>query len=191
MHWFQHGWPWYVSGPLIFGVMATLVLMGRRFGLSSNFDTLCTLSGAGRWVDYFKSTQALRTWNLAFVLGAVLGGFIAHFFGASERLIPLSSETVAQISSWGFSHSLGFGPPELVGAGALAGWKAWALLGVGGFCVGFGTRWAAGCTSGHGISGMSDLQVGSILATFSFFAGGLAMVHFVFPFLFPILLGGS
>jgi uncharacterized protein len=161
--------------------MALLILMGRRFGLSSNFDTLCTLAGAGRWIDYFKSTKALRTWNLAFIIGDVLGGFIAHFFGAANRVVPISSETISQIGAWGFSHGIGFGPAELVSMAALGTWKAWVLLGVGGFCVGFGTRWAAGCTSGHGISGMSDLQIGSILATCSFFASGLIMVHFVFP----------
>jgi uncharacterized protein len=180
---FAHGWPWYVSGPLIFATMAMLVLLGRRFGVSSNFDTVCTLSGAGRFVEYFKANGRLRTWNFAFILGAVLGGFITHIFGADMRLVPISEKTVAAIGARGFTHDTGFGPAGLVGMQALGSVKAWLLLGIGGFCVGFGTRWAAGCTSGHGVSGMSDMQIGSLFATLSFFASGLLTVHFVLPYL--------
>lgn len=178
---FAQGWPWYVSGPLIFVTMALLVLLGRRFGVSSNFDTVCSLAGAGRLVDYFKAHGRLRTWNLAFILGAVVGGFITHALGADARVIPISAKTVAVIGTWGFAHDPGFAPQALMGWPALGSLKAWLLLGIGGFCVGFGTRWAAGCTSGHGISGLSDWQVGSLFATLSFFGGGLITVHFILP----------
>lgn len=184
------GWPWFLSGPLIFATMVALVLLGKRFGVSSNFDTLCSLAGAGRFIDKFKPDGHQRSWNLAFISGAVAGGFITHLFGADQRLIEIAPETVATIANWGFAHDPGFAPQALVGSAALFGsegagpsLKAWLLLGIGGFCVGFGTRWAAGCTSGHGISGMSDLQIGSIFATLSFFASGLLTVHFVLPWI--------
>jgi uncharacterized protein len=186
----DQGWPWYFSGPLIFATMVALVLLGKRFGVSSNFDSICSLAGAGRFIDKFKPDGHQRAWNLAFILGAVTGGFISYLLGADNRLIDLAPATVATLASWGIAHDPGFAPQALVGANALFGTDsagpsltAWLLLGLGGFCVGFGTRWAAGCTSGHGISGMSDLQQGSIFATLSFFASGAATVHFVLPWL--------
>ncbi len=180
-HLFQNGWPWYISGPLIFLTMATLVLLGRRFGFSSNFDNVCSLSGLGRFIPYFRPDGKPRSWNLVFAAGAFTGGLLTHFLGASQRVIPLSEKTVTEIAKWGFAHEVGFGPASLMSLSAGNSLKTWIFLGVGGFCVGFGTRWAAGCTSGHGISGMSDLQPASFLATASFFAGGLLMVHFIFP----------
>ena len=62
-------WPWYVSGPLIALVMAILVLMGKRFGMSSNLETFCSIGGAGRFVDYFKIDLKSKRWSLLVVLG--------------------------------------------------------------------------------------------------------------------------
>lgn len=50
--------------------------------------------------------------------------------------------------------------------------------------MGFGARWAGGCTSGHAISGLSNLQLPSLVAVLGFFAGGLLMTHLLFPLLF-------
>ena len=75
-------------------------------------------------------------------------------------------------------------PDELFSTEALGDPKTLGLLILGGFLVGFGTRYAGGCTSGHAISGLSNLQMPSLIAVIGFFAGGLLMVHFIFPLLF-------
>jgi uncharacterized protein len=51
---------------------------------------------------------------------------------------------------------------------------------VGGICLGFGARWADGCTSGHGISGTLQLAVSSWISAISFFVGGILMAQFIF-----------
>jgi len=181
MHLFATGWAWYVSGPLIFVTMALLVLLGRRFGVSSNLESICTIAGAGRVVPHFRVNWRDRAWNIAFIVGAMIGGLLTHLLGAAGRIVPISQSTVTTLASWGFSHDPGFAPDALMGTAALSSPTAWGLLGVGGFLVGFGTRWASGCTSGHGVSGLADLQRGSWIATMSFFASGLIVTNFVLP----------
>lgn len=183
MNLFATGWPWYVSGPLIFVTMALLVLLGRRFGVSSNLESICTIAGAGRVAPYFRVNWRDRTWNLVFIAGAMTGGLLTHVLGAAGRIVPISPRTVATLASWGFAHDPGFAPASLMGSQALSSPVAWGLLGVGGFLVGFGTRWANGCTSGHGVSGLADLQRGSLVATLSFFAGGVVVTNLVLPWL--------
>jgi len=183
MHWFATGWPWYISGPLIFATLAMLVLLGRRFGVSSNLESICTLAGAGRVAPHFRFNWRDRAWNLVFILGAMTGGLLTHVLGAADRVVPISPRTVAHLASWGFAHDTGFAPASLMGAAALSSPIAWGLLGVGGFLVGFGTRWANGCTSGHGVSGLADLQRGSLIATVAFFTSGLVVTNFILPWL--------
>jgi uncharacterized membrane protein YedE/YeeE len=185
MNVFATGWAWYVSGPLIFATMATLVVLGQRFGVSSNLESICTIAGAGRVAPLFRVNWRDHAWNLTFICGAVVGGLLTHFLGAAQRIVPISEKTVATIQGWGFSHDPGFAPQALMGMPALTSPVAWGLLGVGGFLVGFGTRWASGCTSGHGVSGLADLQVGSLIATVSFFASGLLVTNL----LLPVVLG--
>jgi uncharacterized membrane protein YedE/YeeE len=181
MHLFATGWPWYVSGPLIFVTMAMLVLLGRRFGVSSNLESLCTIAGAGRVAQHFRVRWRDNAWNLAFIAGAMVGGLLTHLLGAADRVVPISAATVATLASWGLPHDAGFAPTSLLGVAALTSPVAWGLLGGGGFLVGFGTRWASGCTSGHGVSGLADLQRGSLIATVSFFASGVVVTNFILP----------
>jgi uncharacterized membrane protein YedE/YeeE len=75
-------------------------------------------------------------------------------------------------------------PQELYGAEGIQNPMTWVLLVLGGLLVGFGTRYAGGCTSGHAISGLSNLQLPSLIAVIGFFVGGLLMTHVFFPFLF-------
>jgi len=183
MNLFATGWPWYVSGPLIFATMAMLVLLGRRFGVSSNLESMCTILGAGRVAPHFRVRWRDHAWNLVFIAGAMTGGLVTHVLGAARRMVPISSGTVTTLASWGFSHDPGFAPASLMGTAALSSPVAWGLLGIGGFLVGFGTRWARGCTSGHGVSGLADLQRGSLIATLSFFASGVVVTNVVLPWL--------
>lgn len=143
-------WPWYVSGPLIgLSVPALLLLTGKALGISSSFQNMCVLLFAGDKKAATREPAYLKErWKVAFAAGLVLGGFIAVRFLSLERT-PFLPESY---------HSL---------SGA-------AKLLAGGFLVGFGSRYAEGCTSGHAITGLSSLQWASLLAVIGFFTGGLA-----------------
>lgn len=178
-------WPWYVSGPLITLVMAILVLMGKRFGMSSNLDTLCSMSGAGKIIDYFKVDWKSKGWNLLVTLGATVGGFIGAHSLSPNPAVDISQKTIENLKELGFeSAGHAYLPTELFSMEALTHPKTWVILLVAGFLVGFGTRYAGGCTSGHAISGLSNLQRPSLIAVIGFFAGGLIMVHLLFPLIF-------
>ncbi len=178
-------WPWYISGPLIALVMALLILLGKRFGMSSNLETFCSIGGAGKYIDYFKVDTKPKRWSLLVVLGAVIGGFIgAHYLSLNDA-VNISQSTVENLQNLGFESSGGaYLPTELFSSEALTQPKAWLILLVAGFLVGFGARYAGGCTSGHAISGLSNLQRPSLIAVIGFFVGGLFMVHVLFPLIF-------
>lgn len=178
-------WPWYVAGPLIALVMAVLILMGKRFGMSSNLETFCSIGGAGKFTDYFKVDIKSKRWNLLVVLGSVIGGFLGAHVLSPNPAVQISEKTVAKLNELGFeSAGTAYLPMELFSMEALAQPSVWILLLVAGFLVGFGTRYAGGCTSGHAISGLSNLQRPSLIAVIGFFMGGLIMVHIVFPLIF-------
>lgn len=143
-------WPWYVSGPLIGLTVPTLLLLtGKALGISSSFQGLCAiLFSRDRNAAVREPAFLKERWKMAFALGLILGGFIAARFLSLERVDFLPKSY----------HSLS-------GAGTLL---------TGGFLVGFGSRYAEGCTSGHAITGLSSLQWASLLAVTGFFAGGLA-----------------
>ncbi len=178
-------WPWYVSGPLIAMTMTVLILLGKRFGMSSNLETLCSMGGAGRFADYFKVDTQPRRWNLIVVVGAILGGFIAANYLSYDSQVAISDTTVEKLELLGVkSNNEAYLPTELFSVESLSEPKTLLILIVGGFLVGFGARYAGGCTSGHAISGLSDLQLPSLIAVIGFFAGGLIMVHLLFPLIF-------
>ncbi|MGH2623700.1 MAG: YeeE/YedE family protein [Sphingobacterium sp.] len=178
-------WPWYVSGPLIAITMFVLLYLGKYFGMSSNLRTLCTLCGAGKTSSFFKFDWRTQKWNLLLMVGAIIGGFIASNYLGADQSPDLNPNTVSKLVGIGI-HSAGkdYVPTELFGPEALQEPKVIGLLFVGGLLVGFGARYAGGCTSGHSISGISNLQVPSMIATAGFFIGGIIMIHFIFPLLF-------
>lgn len=177
-------WPWYVSGFLIALLMLFLLLLGKRFGMSSNLRTFCSMCGGGKASTFFDYNWKQDSWNLFVVLGAVLGGFFAAQF-LSENSIPAISEaTKLSLQDLHISASNAYLPTELFSMSALSSVKTWVILIVGGFLIGFGARYAGGCTSGHAISGLSNLQLPSLIAVIGFFIGGLIMVHLLFPLIF-------
>lgn len=178
-------WPWYVSGPLIALVMVLLIYFGKTFGMSSNLRTLCTIGGAGKYSDFFRFDWKAQKWNLTVVLGAILGGFIAVTFLSDGSTIALSSETITDLQEFGFSN-IGetLLPPEIYSWSSVFSLKGMSILTIGGLLVGFGTRYAGGCTSGHAITGLSNLQLPSLIAVIGFFIGGLIMTHFLLPIIF-------
>jgi uncharacterized membrane protein YedE/YeeE len=178
-------WPWYISGPLIALVMVLLVSFGKTFGMSSNLRTLCSIGGAGRYSDFFRFDWKSKRWNLTVVLGAVLGGFFAVTFLSDGSVIDLNQQTVSDLKALGFYNSgTQLLPPEIYSWENVFSAKGLAILIIAGFLVGFGTRYAGGCTSGHAITGLSNLQLPSLIAVVGFFIGGLIMTHLLFPWIF-------
>lgn len=185
MEWIFEPWPWYVAGPLIALVMFLLIFMGKRFGMSSNLETLCTICGAGKKSSYFNVDWKASRWNLLVICGAAIGGFIAAHFLSNNNAVDISRETVLSLNELGFlSAGEAYLPDRLFSLEALTSFKSLSILLIGGILIGFGARYAAGCTSGHAISGLSNLQLPSLIAVIGFFIGGLVMVHLLFPIIF-------
>lgn len=177
-------WPWYVAGPLIALTMFLLLKTGKKFGMSSNLRTMCSIGGAGKLVDFFKFDWKKQTWNLYVVLGVIVGGFIALQF-LSPTAPQINNDVVLQLQELGISSTnTAFLPTEIFSTEHLLTVKGFSILLIGGFLVGFGARYAGGCTSGHAISGLSNLQLPSLIAVIGFFIGGLIMVHLLFPLIF-------
>ena len=185
MNWIYEPWPWYIAGPMIALIMFLLIMVDKSFGMSSNLRTMCTICGAGNKADFFKFDWKAQKWNLVVVLGAVIGGFIGSYFLSTNTAVAINPETILELKSLGFeSAGTAYLPTELFDTKALLSIKNVLLLSIGGVLVGFGARYAGGCTSGHAISGLSNLQMPSLIAVIGFFIGGLAMIHFIFPLLF-------
>lgn len=178
-------WPWYVAGLIIATVMFLLLYFGGKFGMSSNLRTMCTIAGGDKFSDFFKFDWKAQRWNLMFVVGSILGGFIAANFLSNGETIDLNPATMEALTALGFqSTNTGYLPNEIFGQEAMMSMKGLLILLGGGFLVGFGTRYAGGCTSGHAISGLSDLQTPSLIAVVGFFIGGLVMTHLLIPIIF-------
>lgn len=185
MEWIYQPWPWYVAGPLIALTMFLLILMGKKFGMSSNLETMCAVCGAGKKAEYFNFDWRKNRWNLIVILGAAIGGFVGANLLSPEEAVAINPETISHLEGLGFeSAGKAYLPNELFSIDALADPFALFILVIGGILIGFGARYAAGCTSGHAISGLSNLQLPSLIAVIGFFIGGLVMVHLLFPLIF-------
>lgn len=181
-------WPWYVAGPMIVLIMFLLLFFGKEFGMSANLRIMCAADGAGEMADFFKFDWQSQGWNLLVALGAVFGGYLAaHYFTPEgENIAHVSAATVESLKELGFNYNVGEVPlvPAFYDWNALFTARGLLIIVGGGFLIGFGARYAGGCTSGHAISGMSALQLGSLYAVIGFFAGGLFMTHVLFPLIF-------
>jgi len=175
-------WPWYVAGPLIgLVVPALLFLGGKSFGISTNLRHFCALAGSK--APFFRyDWRREGGWNLAFAVGIVVGGFLAVRVGEPGP-VAVAASTVSSLRSLGLTDLSGAAPAALISWAALTTLPGFVTVVGGGFLVGFGARWAGGCTSGHAISGLSAGQLPSLLAVVGFFVGGLAMTHVVLPWL--------
>lgn len=185
MNWIFEPWPWYVSGPLIASVMALLLYFGRTFGMSSNLRTFCAMGGAGKYSSLFNIRWRDYLWSLSTVVGAVIGGYIATTFLSDYSVTALNPKTISELNDLGFSNvGQTLVPNEFYGLEAITSIKGLLILIIGGFLVGFGTRYAGGCTSGHAITGLSSLQRPSLIAVIGFFIGGLIMTNLILPYIF-------
>jgi uncharacterized membrane protein YedE/YeeE len=177
-------WSWWFSGTLIAAIMFFLLYFGQSFGFSSNLRTICAAAGLGKKAKLFDFNWKTQSWNLVFLVGAVIGGFIAKHFLSTDAPVEISASTIRDLSQLGFAKPSSLQPVELFSLKALFTLKGFSMLAFGGLMVGFGSRYAGGCTSGHAISGLSDLQMPSLIAVIGFFIGGLVMTFLIFPLIF-------
>jgi uncharacterized membrane protein YedE/YeeE len=182
---FTQTWHWSISGFLIGSVMLLLIYFGKTFGMSSNLRSLCSMTGVGKKVSFFDWDWKSQRWNLVVVLGAMIGGYVAIHFLSDSSNVAINPKTISQLEQLGFDAPSGKIMPDfLFSYEALQSPKIIAILLIGGILIGFGSRYAGGCTSGHAISGLSNFQLPSLKAVIGFFVGGLIMSHFVLPLLF-------
>ncbi len=177
-------WSWWFSGIMIAAIMFFLLYFGKSFGFSSNLRTLCAAAGLGKKTKFFDFNWKSQTWNLVFLVGAILGGFIAKQFFSTDLPVEISQATINDLSKLGIAAPVSLQPAEIFSLDAVLTVKGFLILALGGLMVGFGSRYAGGCTSGHAISGLSDLQVPSLIAVIGFFMGGLIMTFLILPLIF-------
>ncbi len=179
-------WPWWVAGPLI-GLVVPFVFWygGKKWGVSQSLQHICAAT-LPRQIEYFRyDWRKEGRWNLSMVIGIVLGGFVGgRILSSPDDTVAISAATRADLTELGVTDFTGLVPSDLFSFEALLTPAGFVLVVVGGFLVGFGARWAHGCTSGHAISGLSTLQPSSLVAVFGFFLGGLLSTHFFLPLLF-------
>lgn len=154
-------WPWWFSGILI-GLTVPILyfLTGQGFGISTSLQQIGAMCSPGSKLGYFRNYDCRAgMWTLFFAIGVAVGGYVgAHWLSANPvEFLP---------DAW-----------KSVGGGI--------RLFVGGILIGFGARYANGCTSGHSITGIANLNWPSLLATIFFFVGGLAVTWGIGSLIFP------
>lgn len=185
MEFISSTWHWSISGFLIGLVMLSLIYFGKVFGMSSNLRSLCSMTGIGKKVPFFDWDWKSQRWNLVVVAGTMLGGYFATHYLSADSNVAINQMTIQKLQSIGIeSPESKLLPKELFGNDFLKSPKMILFLLIGGILIGFGSRYAGGCTSGHAISGLSNFQLPSLKAVVGFFVGGLIMVNFIFPLIF-------
>ncbi len=184
--WLSQPWPWHISGLLIgLLVLLLLVLGGKQFGISSNLRHLCAAVLPTRLDFFHYDWKKSGLWNLTFAAGIVLGGLLATtVLSSPDPVIALAPDTVSALRGLGIQDFTGLVPSEIIGWQGLLSLPGLIMVVGGGFLIGFGARYAGGCTSGHAISGLANLQLPSLVAVIGFFAGGLLVTHVLLPLLF-------
>lgn len=183
-------WPWYVAGPAIALVMFLLLWFGGEFGVSASLRSTLCMMGAGKQCKFFDFDWRRDIWNLLFVVGVVLGGFIAfQFLMTGSDPVDINQKTITYLQEHGVEAPPADGtllPTSIFSWEGLLSVKGIILIALGGFFVGFGSRYAGGCTSGHAISGLSNLQLPSLIAVIGFFIGGLLMSWILLPLILQL-----
>jgi uncharacterized protein len=174
-------WPWYIAGPLIGLTVPLLLILGNKsFGVSSSLSHICAACFPAN-VSFFQYDWKKEAWNLFFVTGILLGGFIASVFLANPEPMVVNPKLVTELADYGITDYTNMIPVEIVNWQNLFSVQGFIMIVIGGFLVGFGTRYAGGCTSGHSIMGLSTLQWPSLVATCCFMAGGFIMANLILP----------
>lgn len=179
-------WPWYVAGPLIgLTVPALLIIGNKSFGISSSLRHICASCMPAN-IPFFKYNWKKEVWNLFFVFGIFLGGAIAINLLSNPNPIEVNPKLATELAGYGITNFNNLVPEDIINWQSLFTLKGFLLMVVGGFLVGFGTRYAGGCTSGHAIMGLSNLQLPSLIATISFMIGGFIMANLILPIILSL-----
>ncbi len=179
-------WAWYVAGPLIGLTVPVLLIIGNKsFGISSSLRHICASCMPAN-IPFFKYDWKKESWNLIFVLGIFLGGVIAVNLLPNPNPIEINPKLTAELSGYGITGFNSLIPEDIMNWHTLFTIKGFLVMVAGGFLVGFGTRYAGGCTSGHAIMGLSNLQLPSLIATISFMIGGFIMANLILPLILSL-----
>lgn len=186
LDWLQQPWPWYIAGPLIGLTVPALLLLGNKsFGISSSLRHVCAACLPAK-IPFFQYDWKKEIWNLFFVAGVLVGGFIAAQWLANPNPVQVNPKLAEELAGYGITQYDSLIPAEVFSWSSLMSVKGIFMIVVGGFLVGFGTRYAGGCTSGHAIMGLSNLQWPSLVATCCFMAGGFIMANLFLPFILKL-----
>lgn len=186
MNWINQPWPWYIAGPLIGLIVPLLLLIGNKsFGISSSLRHICAACFPAN-ISFFKYDWKKEAWNLFFVFGIFLGGIITVMLIPNSAPVDVNPKLVEELTTYGITDYSGLVPNQLFNWTTLFTLKGFIMIVVGGFLVGFGTRYAGGCTSGHAIMGLSTLQWPSLIATCCFMAGGFLMANIILPIILKL-----
>jgi uncharacterized membrane protein YedE/YeeE len=182
----HQSWPWYIAGPLIGLTVPALYILGNKtFGLSSSLRHICAACIPAN-IPFFQYNWKKESWNLLFVAGIFLGAVLTNVWLPNEGPLQIHPELAADLAASGiddYSHLI---PSQLFNWDELLSVRGFVFTVIGGFLVGFGTRWAGGCTSGHAITGLSTLQWPSLIATICFMIGGLICANLIVPFILSL-----
>ena len=181
VQWMSKPWPWYVAGPLIGLMVPALLLLGNKsFGVSSSLRHICAACFPSG-IPFFQYNWKREAWNLFFVAGIFAGGLVAYMFLNNHQPVHINPQLATTLSKEGVKDFSGLLPSDIFSFASVFTLKGFICIIAGGFLVGFGTRYAGGCTSGHAIMGLSTLQWPSLVATISFMAGGFFISNLVLP----------
>jgi uncharacterized membrane protein YedE/YeeE len=179
-------WPWYVAGPLIGLTVPILLIIGNKtFGISSSLRHICA-SCLPANISYFKYDWRKEAWNLFFVIGIFIGGILSATLLANPNPPEIHPNLTEELVGYGMTHFDQLIPSDIINWSSLLTIRGFILMVVGGFLVGFGTRYAGGCTSGHAIMGLSNLQLPSLIATICFMVGGFIMANLILPYILTL-----
>ncbi|MFN4945225.1 MAG: YeeE/YedE family protein [Chryseotalea sp.] len=179
-------WPWYVVGPLI-GLTVPLLLLieNKTLGISANLRHICAALLPSK-PTFFQYNWKDHQWNLFFALGIVFAGVFVNVSGLMEYNFDIHPDLQKELAQYNVQLQAKAMPDFIFSTSALSSFTTWVLLIVGGLLVGFGTRYAGGCTSGHAIAGLSGLQWPSLVATIAFMVGGIISANFILPYLLAL-----
>jgi uncharacterized protein len=182
----KNPWHWSIAGVLIGLTVPTLLLIGNKtFGISSSLRHICAACIPAN-ISYFKYDWKKEMWNLFFVFGVLIGGIIATQLLSNPNEIVINENTIADLKAMGINSFSGLMPSDIFSVENIFTLKGLIFFVLGGLLVGFGTRYAGGCTSGHAIMGLSNLQIPSLIATICFMVGGFVMTNFLLPIIFKL-----
>lgn len=188
MDWIGESWPWYIAGPLL-GLIVPLVyiFLNKGFGISSTMKDICAMCLPHTNISFFKYNWKENAWNLVFSAGIIIGALLVYLIIPNTGNVDISEGAAHRLSAYGINDLTGLVPKQIFNWAAIISPVTLIFICCGGFLVGFGTRYAGGCTSGHAITGLSQLSIASLISVCGFFVGGLISTWLIMPQILKLL----